>query len=281
MLRRWLRFGRRSTGDEVERQPAGSAAPLDIEHASSGATAREAPASPETVAPSVTDPGGGAAHAVASVDDGSEAERRVRSLLASDAVSPATRLVLTARLDALARTPIAVGAVLTVEQVATLRAVIDRLVPQDDRIRRVDIVAAIDARLASGRTDGWRYGTLPPDVTAIGRGLTGLDEAAWLRHALDFTDLTSSRQDALLRLVQNGTVPGETWRTLPPRLWFEELLAEACEIFYADPLAQDEIGYVGYADLPGWDAIGLDQHDARELPTTPAGPISIQGSTRV
>lgn len=210
-----------------------------------------------------------------------EAEQRVRALLASEAVSPATRAVLAARLDALSRPPITVGARLTAEQVATLRAVIDRLVPQGDRDRPVDIVAAIDARLAAGQTDGWRYDALPPDTEAIGRGLAGLDEAAWLRHALDFTDLTPARQDALLRLVQNGTVPGETWRALPAQRWFEELLAEACEIFYADPLAQDEIGYVGYADLPAWDAIGLDRRDARELPTPPDRTTPTEGSTNV
>ena len=206
-------------------------------------------------------------------------ERRVRRLLASDAVSPATRLVLTARLDALARPPVTVGVRLSAAQVATLRAVIDRLVPQDDREQPVDIVAAIDARLAGERTDGWRYDALPPDAEAIGRGLTGLDEAAWLRHALDFTDLTPARQDALLRLVQSGTVPGETWRTLPPQRWFEDVLTEACEIYYADPVAQDGIGYRGYADLPAWQAIGLDQRDARERPDAPDDSAPIEGST--
>lgn len=192
------------------------------------------------------------------------AELRVRALLASGAVTPATRRVLTARLDALARPPMAVGIRLSAAQVTTLRAVIGRLVPQSDRSRPVDIVAAIDARLAAGRTDGWRYDALPPDTGALTHGLTGLDEAARERYALDFADLPPTRQDAILELVQNGTVPGESWRSMPPMRWFEELLAEAVETFYADPLAQDEIGYVGYADLPDWRAIGLDQRDQRE-----------------
>jgi hypothetical protein len=42
------------------------------------------------------------------------------------------------------------------------------------------------------------------------------------------------------------------------------MLAEVTQTFYAHPLAQEEIGYVGMADLPSWRAIGLDQLDDRE-----------------
>ncbi len=200
-------------------------------------------------------------------------ESRVRALIASDAVSPATRHVLLARLDALGRPPMAVGACLSADQVTTLRAALDRMVPQEDRPRPVDIVAAIDARLAAGRSDGWRYDALPPDAVALTRGLAGLDEAAWERHALDFAALSPIRQDAILQSVQDGTVPGATWQSLPPRRWFEELLADAVEVFYADPLTQEEIGYAGYADLPSWEAIGLDQRDDREPAPIRVNPI--------
>ena len=47
--------------------------------------------------------------------------------------------------------------------------------------------------------------------------------------------------------------------------FFEELLAELTENYYAHPLAQEEIGYVGMADLPKWVNIGLNEKDDREV----------------
>jgi len=192
------------------------------------------------------------------------AETRVRALLSSEAVSEATRIALTARLDALTRPPMVVGSHLSADEVVTLRALSERLVPQSDRKLKVDLVAAIDARLAADQGDGWRYDALPADTHSLRRGLVGLDETARELHEMAFADLSSDWQDAVLRLVQTGTPPGRTWRTLPAERWFEDVLTECCEIYYADPLSQDEIGYVGYADLPSWQAIGLNQREDRE-----------------
>ena len=256
MLRRWLRPGR----------------PAPVTDPSPAATPGSPAPAPTWVVPDTPAVSGKPSGPVADAGIGPDAEARVRALLASDAVTPATRRVLTARLDALGTPPMLVGACLSADHVVTLRAALDRLVPQGDRPRPVDIVAAIDARLAAGRSDGWRFDALPPDATALTRGLEGLNEAAWERHALHFADLSPARQDAILQLVQDGAVPGDIWRSLPPRPWFEELLAEATEIFYADPLAQEEIGYVGYADLPSWQAIGLDRRDDRE---PAAAPLSL------
>lgn len=198
-------------------------------------------------------------------------------MLSSDAVSEATRIALTARLDALARPPMVVGSHLSADEVVTLRALTERLIPQADRELRVDLVAAIDARLAADRGDGWRYDALPADSQSLRRGLVGLDEAARELHDLTFADLSGDQQDAVLQLVQTGTPPGETWRTLPAERWFEEVLAECSQIYYADPLSQDEIGYVGYADLPSWQAIGLNQRDEREPILTRPRPALNEG----
>ena len=151
-----------------------------------------------------------------------------------------------------------------------MRALTDRLISQTGRERKVDLVAAIDGRLAAKRGDGWRYDDLPADGEALRRGLAGLDEAARELHATTFSALTADQQDELLRLVQAGAPPGDIWRTLPADRWFEDVLAACCEITYADPIVQDEIGYVGYADLPSWQAIGLDQREDRERDAVPA-----------
>ena len=56
------------------------------------------------------------------------------------------------------------------------------------------------------------------------------------------------------------------WSGPNSRLWFEELLAEATENYVAHPLAQQEMGYVGFADRPGWTQIELNQREEREPP---------------
>ena len=51
-----------------------------------------------------------------------------------------------------------------------------------------------------------------------------------------------------------GEAPGENWQEVLQDKFFEEMLAELAESYYAHPLAQEEIGYVGMADVPGWDS---------------------------
>ena len=188
----------------------------------------------------------------------------VRAMLASDAVSPATRAVMTARLDALHEPPITVGAALTEAEVTTLRAALDRLIPQDDRALPVDLVCGIDERLAAGIGDGWRYDVLPSDAEALRRGIAGLDEAAQAAGNPTFVASPIAAQNEILRHVQGGFAAGQTWRSLRGDRWFEELLAAATVLYYADPLSLDEIGFVGYADLPSWQHLGLNERDVRE-----------------
>jgi hypothetical protein len=76
--------------------------------------------------------------------------------------------------------------------------------------------------------------------------------------------LPGAERDAVLRAVQSGEAPGEVWAQMDAACYFEELLALLVDIYYAHPLALEEIGYVGMADAHGWQAIGLDQREAHE-----------------
>ena len=74
--------------------------------------------------------------------------------------------------------------------------------------------------------------------------------------------------------VQRGEAPGESWSVVPAARFFEELLAECVEGYYSAPAAQDEIGYAGFADAHGWQAVGVDQlqtHEPRSLPAETPG----------
>ena len=186
----------------------------------------------------------------------------VRALLTSDHVSEATRAVLLARL---APAPPYQPRFLTAESYALLLAVANRLFPQPDREVPISLAPAFDQRLAENRSDGWRYDALPPDGEALRRGLTGIDDCAQTQYQRGFLALTFDEQDDVLRAVQAGQPAGATWQTLPAARFFEDLLAELTELYYCHPLAQAEIGYVGFADRPAWTKIGLNEREDREV----------------
>lgn len=184
----------------------------------------------------------------------------VRALLLTDAVTPATRAALEARLTAPPYEPQFFDA----DTYELLRAVAARLLPQPDRAAPIELAPAVDQRLLAGGSDGWRYDALPPDREAFRLGLGGVRQTAQAMFGPDFPVLNPEQQDAVLHAVQAGQAPGAAWATVPAARFFEELLAELTETYYAHPLAQEEIGYVGMADLPGWTHLGLNQRDARE-----------------
>ena len=184
----------------------------------------------------------------------------VRALLATEHVTDATRQVLTERLNA----PLQLPTFFSADEFALLQAICNRLIPQNDRPEFIDIAGGIDKRLIQNKTNGWRYDIMPADGDAYKQGLAGIEETAQILHQQSFEQLSSSEQDNIISLMQTGNAPGAIWQTLPAVRFFEELLAEAVENYYSHPLAQEEIGYVGMADLPAWQHIGLDQLDDRE-----------------
>lgn len=184
----------------------------------------------------------------------------VRTLLNTDHVTDATRRVLTERLNAPPRQP----TFFTADEFALLQDVCNRLIPQDNRPTPINTAGGIDERLTQNKSNGWRYDTMPADGDAYKQGLAGVNESAQILFEQPFRQLLGDQQDTVIGLIQTGDAPGDTWQTLPAERFFEELLAEAAENYYSHPLAQEEIGYVGLADLPAWQRIGLDQLEDRE-----------------
>ena len=185
-------------------------------------------------------------------------------LLPTDHVSAATRAALTQRLadarDAATYEP----RFLAPATLRLLEAVAARLLPQPERPMPIALAPAVDQRLADGRADGWRYDALPPDREAYRLGLGGIEQIAQALFSADFEQLPSGKQDEVIRSLAAGHPPGQVWQTLPADRFFEEMLAELTEIYYAHPWAQDEISYTGYADLPAWTKIGLNEKEERE-----------------
>ena len=205
-------------------------------------------------------------------------------VIASPATTAPTRRALLARLDA---APPAAPRFFGADAFETFQAACARLVPSTGLAEPVDVAWAIDARLADGGSDGWRYATLPPDGEAFQAGVAALDAAAAAAHAERFCDLSGAQQDALLADAQHARGPFAA--ALPAGFdaanWFADWLAEASGLFYGHPLVQESIGYAGFADAgpgspggpadapagaPGWTRIGLDEREDREPdPLTP------------
>lgn len=183
-------------------------------------------------------------------------------LLPTDHVSASTRAALSQRLAETTQ-PYA-PQLLAPETFQLLEAVAARLFPQPDRPQPIPLAPAIDRRLAQGGSDGWRYDALPPDREAYRLGLGGIDQLAQALFQKGFLELGAEQQDEVLRSLAGGNPPGAAWQEVPADRFFEEMLAELTETYYAHPWAQDEIGYTGYADLPRWERIGLNEKDPRE-----------------
>lgn len=129
------------------------------------------------------------------------------------------------------------------DEFTALRAVARRLVPHD--LREMDLACAVDDRLSHGQTDGWRFADAPPDGQAYRDFLRSLPSG--------FAEFGDEDQDEQLRAMG---------RAMPHV--FEDLLAELTELYYSHPLGQLRIGYVGFADAPRWEKLGLGELDERE-----------------
>lgn len=188
------------------------------------------------------------------------------SLLDSEFVTRPTRAALKRRL----RPVEAHEMLLDQTGIALLDAICTRLIPQPDRAEPIDIAARLHAGVATGAGDGWRYAVLPLDSIALVLGVAAIDETARAIAGESFLDLDGEARDRVLGAIQRGEAPGATWKALDPRRWFEELLTATTEIYFAHPLAQEEIGYVGMADALGWSEVGLGARAAYEPLALPA-----------
>lgn len=170
------------------------------------------------------------------------------ALIHSDQVTEPTRKILLHRLQETTNSP----AFFTAEEFALLRAVTDCLMAQQADARVADVATMIDNRLAAQTGPGWRFNELPADGTAYQIGLKGINESALLLQDKNFVDLSREEKNNLLKTVQQGNAPGETWKSFPPARFFELMLTETTEHFYSHPAAQAEINYNGFADAQGW-----------------------------
>lgn len=152
----------------------------------------------------------------------------------------------------------------SVEEAARMQAVLDRVLPQDDRdaAHKIPVLALIDDRLYSGRHEGYRYEDMPPDGDAHRLGLRAIDEIAQHLFRRMFITLDPLQQDAVLLTIHDARPPAamNVWRQMPPDRYWRLLMDDAARAYYSHPYAWDEIGYGGPAYPRGY--MRLEHGDA-------------------
>jgi len=152
-------------------------------------------------------------------------------------------------------------------QLATLRVVADRVVPQDGPA--IDLAARLDEQLAEGRGDGWRVAGMPSDVEAYRLALDALS---------DLDALDDDARDAVLRRVDEGSYEAPTTgrpaaTSLTPEqfsTWFEDCRVDLVKHWLSHPATMERVGFDGFAtggDLTrfeGWLKVGADEREGWE-----------------
>jgi gluconate 2-dehydrogenase gamma chain len=153
-----------------------------------------------------------------------------RTVIASATFVPLAALTAAAQAPATALSP---------DEVKTLEAFIDRLVPNDEHgPGAVECGAAvyIDRALA---------GALAGEKQAFSEGLAGVETLATATHNAAFPTLTPDVRDELLTLMDNGTAAGFA----NARAFFNRVRRLTLEGMFSDPY------YGGNKNFAGWDLI--------------------------
>src|SRR6185437_8902390 len=125
------------------------------------------------------------------------------------------------------------------EEADLLKAVCDRISPQDDRdeTHKIPIVNGIDQRLHENRTDGYRYESMPADGEAHRLGLQGIETVAQQMYERRFLDLGPLEQDTVLKTLHDGKPPAgqNIWQQMPVHRYWMLLVQDVVEVYYAHP----------------------------------------------
>jgi pimeloyl-ACP methyl ester carboxylesterase len=178
-------------------------------------------------------------------------------LIASPRVSHRARAALANRSlpDHYDYSPVALSAM----QLKTLRSLAGCVIPQ--RGASIDLAARIDAGLAAGAGDGWRFSDLPPDREAYAAALDGL---------VGFDTLADGEQQDRLKCLALGELAVPTMSGRQMMRWFEDLRADLVRAWVSHPATMARIGFDGFANggddvrKQGFERLAADEREAWE-----------------
>jgi len=181
-------------------------------------------------------------------------------------------------------------------EAATVEAMVDRLIPADHLSpggKDCGCAVYIDRQLAGSFGHADRLYTKGPfhpglptqgyqgDLTPAGRyrlGLQALNDYTNTAYKKDFRALAVEQQDEVLTGLDGGKIKLKLKEGFSSKQFFELVLQNTMEGFFADPL------YGGNKNMAGWKMIGFpgarydyrDHIDKHNVPY-PKGPVSIYG----
>ena len=142
------------------------------------------------------------------------------------------------------------------EEARTMAAVVDRIMPQEDRSpsRRIPVLPGIDDRLFHGRIEGYRYEDMPSDQDAYKIAAKAFAKMARAVHGRAFEELETMEQERLIQSVheEKPVAAEETWKGVSLKRFWALLVADCCGVYYAHPWAWDEVGFGGPAYPRGY-----------------------------
>lgn len=138
----------------------------------------------------------------------------------------------------------------TPEEAETAGALLDVVLAQHAG-PKVPVLAMVDARLAEGSTDGWRYDSMPEDAEAWRYSLQYLQQDADDLFGCRFSQCSTEQQGGIVQAVQDA----ETWHGWPAKHVWSLWTRYACAAFYAHPWSWNEIGFGGPAYPRGYQVL--------------------------
>jgi hypothetical protein len=142
-------------------------------------------------------------------------------------------------------------------------ALLNDLTGQDRDDASVPVTQMVEARLAAGETDGWRYADMPEDGQAWRDTLGYLDADARDRCGTSFAEAAEGDRHRLIQAVQD--LSGEDWHGLPAKHVWSLWTRYACTALYAHPDVWAEMGFSGPAYPRGYKNIGVDKLEPYEV----------------
>lgn len=130
-------------------------------------------------------------------------------------------------------------------------AVFAHLVPQTDRTpdRQIPLVAPLDERLVANRTVGYRFEDMPHDRIVYQIGIEAINAEAEQRFGGAFLTLAWRHQDEVLKIIEQGKPKSarRVWAQMSVKRFWQMIMTDAIDAYYAHPWAWDEIGFGGPA----------------------------------
>lgn len=140
-------------------------------------------------------------------------------------------------------------------------ALLNQLTGQCEEPLGVPVLEMVDARLAAGETDGWRYADMPEDGQAWRDTLGYLDKDAHARCGTSFAEAPGRDQAAIIQAVQDAT----EWHGMSAARVWSLWTRYACTAFYAHPHAWSEMGFPGPAYPRGYKNLGVGRLEPFEV----------------